>query len=246
VVIYSLYYVFLVPTIFGWYKNPYVIVLLLLSGRGIQAVSRVIPEPRARTMALSGFTAIYLGLFLSVLPVTFQTERQIQHYIENGVRREAGLYLKEILKPGEAVGCEPLGYMSYYSRGNVYDWPGLASRTVVAWSRAHPGERCLENMLKGLQPEYVFLRDIEMLRWFKDPAWFKQHYHVIKVFKVEPKGEMETRWIDRNIDTVFRLAKKNRPEDPQPYNETLWPLPPVQPARLWGVRSPGTPPSNPQ
>lgn len=222
VVLYSLYYVYLVPVIFGWYKVPYLAALLFLSVRGIQAASGWLKE-RPRGVLLTGFTAAYLGLFISVLPVTFLTERQIQQYIENPVRKAAGLFLKDRMKPDEAVGCEPLGYMAYYSRGNVYDWPGLASRTVVQWSRTHPGQRCLENMLKDLRPEYLFLRDIEVLYWFKDTAWLKTGYHPIAIFAIAPEHAKRIRWLDRNIDTRFRIYKKNHPEDIQPYDASLWP-----------------------
>ncbi len=223
VIVYGLYYVYLVPVVFGWYKVPYVLTMLLLSVRGLQALGGLIPRPRLRAAALGGFAVVYIGLFVAVLPVTFQTERQIQQHVENDVRREAGLYLREHMAQDEAVGCEPLGYMSYYSRGNVYDWPGLASRTVVEWSKAHPGKRNLEQMLKGLQPEYLFLRDIEILYLFEDPEWFRANYHVVEVFALDWKARKKIRWVDRNIDTVFRIYKKNRPNDPQPYDDTLWP-----------------------
>jgi hypothetical protein len=151
----------------------------------------------------------------------------IQIHVENGVRMQAGLYLKERMKPDEAVGCEPLGYMSYYSRGTVYDWPGLANRTVVAWSQSQPPERrCLENMLKDLQPEYLFLRDIEVLYFFKSNDWLKADYHVEKVFRVDPEVAPKIPWLDRNMDTVFRIYKKNAPGDPQPYDGSLFPVKP--------------------
>lgn len=224
-VAYSVYYIYLVPVIFGWYKVPYLLTMLLLSVRGLQVISGWLPQ-RGRAGVLSGFCAAYIGVFVSVLPVTFLTERQIQQYVENPVRKAAGLYLNEQMKPNEAVGCEPLGYMAYYSRGNVYDWPGLASRTVVKWSEAHPQkERCLENMLKDLQPEYLFLRDVEVLYWFKDTSWLKSDYHPIGIYAVTPENARKIRWLDRNIDTRFRIYKKNHPEDPKPYDESLWPQP---------------------
>ncbi len=222
VVAYSLYYIFFVPVVFGWYKMPYVILLLCLSTRGLQAAASLIRPEVWRTRALWVFCVAYLALFVGVLPLTFPTERRIQRDIENAVRKEAGLYMAKLLKPGEAVGCEPLGYMGYYSGGNVYDWPGLDSRAVVAWSKANPGNRCLESMLKGLQPEYLFLRDLEILYWFKEPAWFREHYHPIRIFAIDPEAAKSIRWIDRNVDTRFRIYKKNQPGDP-PYDETLWP-----------------------
>jgi hypothetical protein len=224
VVVYSLYYVYVVPVVFGWYKMPYILTLLLLSLRGLQWAGEWIKNVKWRGRWEGGFAAVYLGLFISVLPISFYTERLIQQYVENDVRMQAGLYLKEHMKPDEAVGCEPLGYMSYYSRGNVYDWPGLANRKVVAWSESQPPERrSLENMVKDLKPEYLFLRDIEVLYFFKSNDWLKEAYHVEKVFQVDPEIAPAIPWLDRNMDTVFRIYKKNHPDDPQPYDNSLFP-----------------------
>jgi len=227
VVVYSLYYVYVVPVVFGWYKMPYILTLLLLSLRGLQWAGEWIVSVKWRGRWEGGFAAVYLGLFISVLPISFYTERMIQQYVENDVRMAAGLYLKEHMKPDEAVGCEPLGYMSYYSRGNVYDWPGLANRKVVAWSESQPPERrCLENMVKDLKPEYLFLRDIEVLYFFKSNDWLKEAYHVEKVFQVDPEIAPKIPWLDRNMDTIFRIYKKNHPDDPEPYDTSLFPVKP--------------------
>jgi hypothetical protein len=132
------------------------------------------------------------------------------------------LWLRERMQPDEAVGCEPLGYMGYYSRGNVYDWPGLASRTVVAWSQEHPEQRSLEGMIHGLEPEWLFLRDMEILYWFKEPDWIRERYHVAAAFLLDPGAAREIRWIDRNIDTRFRIYRKNPPGE-RPPDAAPWP-----------------------
>ena len=127
----------------------------------------------------------------------------------------------------EAVACEPLGYVGYYSRGNVYDWPGLASRTVVAWSKSQPpARRCLENMARDLQPEYLFLRDLEVLGYFKDTSWLKAGYHVEKVFQIDPADAPKIPWLNLSVDTSFRIYKKNHPDDPLPYDDSLFPVRP--------------------
>lgn len=230
VVVYSVYYIYLVPVIFGWYKMPYIATLLVLCLRGLQSITSWIRSQTWRTRLETGYAVVYLGLFISVLPISFYTERMIQHHIENDVRKEAGLYIKEHIKPDEAVGCEPLGYMGYYSGANIYDWPGLASRTVVAWSEEQPPERrSLENMCKDLQPEYLFLRDMEVLYHFKSNDWIKENYHVVKVFQVDPEKADKIPWLDRNVDTVFRIYKKNSPDDELPYDADLFPTKPGEP-----------------
>ncbi len=223
VIIYSLYFAFLVPLVFGWYRVPYLLTLLLLAAWGIHTAVRAIPNAGIRSGILWAFTTVYLGAFACVLPWTIHTEHQIQHLIENKVRMPAGLWLREHMKPDEAVGGEPLGYIGYYSRGNVYDWPGLASLKVVAWSQSVPApKRNIENMLKELQPEYLFLRDSQLNKWFKDPQWFRAHYHPVAVFQVSPEDRKKILWLGFNVDTSFRMLKKNRSGD-APYDDSLWP-----------------------
>ncbi|NLF58397.1 MAG: tetratricopeptide repeat protein, partial [Candidatus Hydrogenedens sp.] len=225
--VYTFYYVYLVPIVFTWYKMPHVAAILLLASLGVQAVTNRLHDP-VRWRIRTGFSLAYVSLFAGVLPWTFLTERQIQRDIEEPVRKAAGLYLRDRMKPDEAVGGEPLGYMGYYSRGNVYDWPGLNSRRVVEWSRENPGRRSLQQMLEGLQPEYLFLRDMEMLYVFQLPAWIRNNYHPVAAFQVDREKARRIRWLETSMDVEYRIYKKNRPDDPKPYDESLWPAaPPV-------------------
>lgn len=226
-VVYSVYYVYAVPQVFHWYKMPYLIGMLLVAMRGVQALTGLIPK-RTRTVALTAAGVAYVALFVSVLPTTFRAESLIQKYIEDAVRKPAGLWFAEHMTDGEVVGCECLGYIGYYSRKNVYDWPGLNSRKVVEWSKANPGRRSLENMLHDLQPDYLFLRDMEFCHFFKDTSWIREAYHPVAVFQADEAVVNRIPFGDRNIDLCFRVFRKNRPEEPPPYDDSMWPCPEKQ------------------
>ena len=223
-IVYSLYYVYAVPVVFHWYKMPYLVGMLLVAMRGVQALGGLIPR-RMRTTTFAVAAGAYVALLASVLPTTFRAEAMIQTHIENAVRKRAGLWLAEHMKAGEVVGCECLGYIGYYSRGNVYDWPGLNSRKVVEWSKANPGRRSLENMLHDLRPDYLFLRDMEYCYFFKDTSWIREAYHPVAVFQADEAAVKQIPFGDRNIDLCFRVFRKNRPEDTLPYDGSLWPCP---------------------
>jgi hypothetical protein len=206
--VYWLYYIWFVPVVVGWYMPPFVILLLLLAARGLAFATEHLPHAALQRNTQWGIAGAYLASFIFWLPYTFYAERQIQTYVENGVRKQAGMFMHEQMKPGEAVGCEPLGYMGYYSRGTVHDWPGLDSRKVVAWSGSVPKEeRYLENMLKALQPEYLYLRDAEFLG-FKDREWFIRHYRPLKQFRVSDADRARVPWIEANVDTAFWIYQK--------------------------------------
>jgi hypothetical protein len=67
--------------------------------------------------------------------VTVCVARQLQvqqSFIENGLRRPIGLWLRDHAQTlHDSVMLEPLGHISYYSRLKMLDWPGLASKEVV-------------------------------------------------------------------------------------------------------------------
>ena len=44
--------------------------------------------------------------------------------------------------------------------------------------------------------------------------------------KLTPEERAEIPYIDRNVDTSFRIYKKNHPNDPQPYDHALFPTRP--------------------
>jgi hypothetical protein len=223
-VLYSVYYVYFVPVIYGWYKVPYSVMLLILSLWGVHGLVRLIPRTRWRNSVLTVFAVLYLGSFVVVLPRCFCAEKMIQRHIENDVRREAGLYLREHMLPDEVVGTEALGYIAYYSQRKVFDWPGLASREVVAWSKKQvPEDRTLENMCRDLKPDYLFLRDLEVLYNFESNGWLKKDYHVVAVFEVDPAVLHKIPWIERSIDPLFRIYKRNKAGDPLPYDRSNFP-----------------------
>jgi len=225
--VYTLYYVFLVPIIFLWYKMPYVASLSFLVAVGTHAVTGWMGR-RAAFPARTAVALAWVGLFCVILPWTFLTERQIDREI-GPLRREAGLYLRRHMAPDEAVGGESLGYTGYYSRGNVYDWPGLSSRKVVEWSRSVPQtERSMENMLKSLRPEYLLLRDVEVLYTMKMPAWLTGGYHPVAAFILPPDRAGAIRWLEGSIDTAFRIYRKNPPGEAPPALEVEWPSDPPE------------------
>ena len=221
VVVYGAYYVYLVPVVFPWYVVPYVIVMLFIALRGLQAVT--VLRPRGRFAVLGVLCVAYVALFVSVLPATFHAEAMIQRYVENGVRKEAGLWFKAHLEPGDTIGCEPLGYLGYYSDGDILDWPGLNSRAVVAWSRSvQPEQRSREAMFEALRPTWLYLRDVEFLHDFKDVAWIREGYHPVRAFAVPEEDLVKIPWWWSSIDLEYRAYRKNAPGDAA-YDATLWP-----------------------
>lgn len=213
VLIYGLYYTFLVPFIHGWYLVPFSAMAILLSLRGIAGWAHPLKK-RARNNAMIAIATVYLGCIGSILPTTFTAERQIQDVIENHVRREMGRYLGSVMKPNETVGCEPLGYVGYYSRRVVYDWPGLCNRRVVEYVRTTPGPHTLYDMLEHFRPDYIVLRGIEYryLSVYTHQSWIDTDYDRVKTFAADPERAKSIFDITTNVDREFLVFHKKAPQ----------------------------------
>jgi hypothetical protein len=205
---YSFYYVFMVHGIFGWYLVPFSAVNCLTLVLGLSALFKryVIAEriPRlSRTISVA-----YLLPFVAVLPLNFRGERDIMRHIETPVRIAIGRYLFEHKQPGDRVGCEPLGFIGYYSRMPVLDYPGLASPEVTGYLRQNPEGRSLERMLEHFKPEWIVLREQEYRYMLTLPF--------MKFLETEYIRERDFRAVNaslvfragNNIDLCFYLLKK--------------------------------------
>jgi hypothetical protein len=150
---------------------------------------------------------------VSILPATFRGEKHIQEYVENDGRKQIGLYLNEVMSANQTVGCEPLGYISYYSRRSVYDYPGLCSRKVVDFLRSNPDKRRLDHMLEYFRPDFIVLRHFEYNNFRADGQnrWLLEEYQVQRAFVVPHERRHEMLFPEANIDLDFLVFARKRP-----------------------------------
>ena len=109
------------------------------------------------------------------------------------------------MKSDEVVGCEPLGYVGYYSRRTVYDWPGLGSRAVTNYSRTHPAERTMNAMFAHLRPDYLLLRPWEYDAFRNEQKDAAVLYTVVKIFEVDAGPDL---WLRDQYDAKYFLLKR--------------------------------------
>jgi hypothetical protein len=198
------------PYVFGWYTVPVAGAVMLgglYGGWGI-AQRFLAPPLRERVVAAAG--AVYILLIVSALPFTFRSDKYLQMYIETGVRKQVGLYLARVSLPTDTIASESLGYVGYYSRRVVYDYPGLCSRDVIRYLREHPNNRNLIDMMHTLQPTYLVLRRPEYLKddgTYKYP-WMQQDYDLVQVFKADPEFRQKVLDSWTNIDTDFHILRR--------------------------------------
>jgi hypothetical protein len=162
-------------------------------------------SPRLTPCLAIFFCIAYILPLLLVLPTLTRSERDIQRYIEAPVRQAMGEYLFLRKKPGDRVGCEPLGYVAYYSRMPVDDFPGLANREVTEFFKANPSQRTLGRMLEHFRPEWIALREREYQSFVTRPGmqFLESEYQVEKIFRADPLETARIFRVRGNIDRVF-------------------------------------------
>ena len=209
--VYLAYFVFLVPTVFGWYVAPFMAIAVMLAGHGLGVIWAALPRWGSALPWVA--TVAYLAAIVGVLPQTYRGERNIQRLVEDPVRIAVGKYLRDTAPANATVGGEPLGYIGYYSRLAYYDYPGLASRRVVELVR-RTGEPNLYKVLKEIRPDYVVLRDSELDAWPGVRPWLATDYQLERRFEVAPSDRAKLLLPERNVDlafTVFRRQEKSAP-----------------------------------
>jgi hypothetical protein len=149
----------------------------------------------------------------SVLPVTIRSDKSIQQYVEEAGRKQVGLYLASVSLPSDTIATESLGYIGYYSRRTIYDYPGLCSRKVVQYLRDHPQGRNLISIVETLRPTYIVLRpgEYEELDGHIKYPWIMQNYNLVRIFRVPDEDRKKILRPDRNIDFEFDVFRIKGP-----------------------------------
>jgi hypothetical protein len=207
---YSLYFLFAVPQMFGWYIIPFAAMSVILMLIGLGEFARIL---RLSNTTLWLLSSSYLFSFAAVLPFTFRSERIIQNEIDQ-LRMQIGLDLNRTMMPEQTVGSESLGNIGYYSKRIVYDWPGLCNRKVVEFAKTLPeqADRNPFQMYKHFKPDYLVLRPGELRIMQDSGEWFSNEYEVIKTYKADQSKLDGLIHAENNIDKeFFLLRKRNSP-----------------------------------
>jgi len=125
-------------------------------------------------------------VFVLSLTVAMGYELKIQqNIIENGNRKQIGLWLKEnAASKNDSVFLECLGYIGFYSQLKMLDYPGLASQEVVSARRRLKTDDW-EALICYLQPDWLVLRPRELADITKNfPQLVTEYYRMAKVFDV--------------------------------------------------------------
>lgn len=114
---------------YEWYYPPVTAVVMISAAVGLTRLGTL--APRA-----SVFTAIALAaLFAWPLPSMIVLDNRLQHNIEAKVREPMAKWLNVNVPPGQPVVSESAGYVGYFGKVRLWDYPGLTSKQSLAFMR---------------------------------------------------------------------------------------------------------------
>ncbi len=223
VFVYSVYYLVFVSVVAPWYCIPLAGAAVMAAGIGLDSALKECFTARWRSVVGYVLAVAYLGSLAVYAPASFRDERNIQTFVEDGVRKQIGLYLAGVLKPGQTIGCEPLGYIGYYSRHVVYDFPGLCNWEVTRYFHAHPlraestgytfRRKALMSSMIGMfayfRPDYIVLRPEEYQTAVDNRQdWLLNEYQEVAVFRVPEEQRLQLLFPKDNLDLEYHVFKR--------------------------------------
>lgn len=141
-----------------------------------------------------GAVALLVGQLFATVCAAWELRVQ-QAFIEDGLRRPIGLWLRDhALTAHDSVMLEPLGYIGYYSGLKMLDYPGLASKEMVeARKRLGPGKQ--NQVYRELKPDWLVLRAREARNGtYVDVDGLREDYVQVQVFDATDKIK-SVRWL---------------------------------------------------
>jgi hypothetical protein len=161
----------------GWVTWAYLL-HALWNGRVTQSWATAVPAAATRIAA-----ALIVLLQAGLIGCVAWQMRAQQTLIENGHRREIGRWLENEAKPGDIVFLECLGYIGYYSKHKMLDFPGLSAPEVVNARRS--GHHSFAKIIAALNPNWIVLRPSEEARVFGELPALRQSYRLVRTFDVK-------------------------------------------------------------
>jgi hypothetical protein len=140
-----------------WYQPPFLALAAIFAGVGISRL-------HARSVPLGVGTSLVMCVAMAAhLPWSIPLDRMTQIEVEDAVRQPAGEYLAEVVAPDEAVTAEAAGYLGWFGRVELWDYPGLTSPRALDAVRSLPRDRRqLTDAIALLRPDWLVLRPLEL------------------------------------------------------------------------------------
>jgi hypothetical protein len=190
---------------FPWYYIPPAFFGTIYIVRSIQVSIKHQRRPLFIHCTKYSILALFSVSFIGALrQIEFQ-----QRVVENGVRKQVGIYLKNAAQPSDSVYLEPIGYIGYFSGLKLLDYPGLVSPEVIA-ARQEKGLNSYE-LPSYFMPEWIVLRPSEY-NIFSKHSSVSDQYSIAQFISRREEVLNERFLPGKNYpltDAAFFILKKN-------------------------------------
>ena len=205
-VVYAIYRMLALPEgYYEWYYPPFTALLVICGAAALTRLST--SGPNTTNAVAIGLVA----LFAWPLPALITLDSRVQHEIEAKVRVPLGFWLRENVPDNASVTSESAGYVGYYGRRKLYDYPGLTSKTALAAMKKLGWERnSIFEEVNALKSDYVVLRPAELEAFGQAMPETAALYTEVARFAV-PKESSELSVLGTtyvNIDREFVIVKR--------------------------------------
>ncbi len=181
------FYLSFIPFCYPWYYPPVAMLGLGAIVSFLFAVGAAIKVPMIKKWF--GVCAVVLALILMIVifKMAVNLVKIQQEVVENGTRKQVGLWLRDHIKPGDRIYLECLGYIGYFSNGNMLDYPGLSTPEVTDLL-VNDKDKKLDflTIIKVLKPEWMAIRYSEFMKFVRIP-YFRENYVPAKQFNSLPE-----------------------------------------------------------
>lgn len=142
---------------YEWYYPPITALVMICAAVGLTRLRTLAPRT-------SGAAAIGLAaLFAWPLPYMIALDSRLQHDIEDRVREPMAEWLRANVPPGQAVTSESAGYVGYFGKVRLWDYPGLTSQEALGFLRELGWRRnSMEALIARARPQFVVYRPDEL------------------------------------------------------------------------------------
>jgi len=187
-----------ITQIYPWYLPPVTMLALYVV---IQAVfcgmEYLKKNDYVNRMVVYSLLLMFAGVFFYIFCFSMIQSRVHQIVVEDGNRKQVGLWLKEHVAEDERVYLEPVGYIGYFSEAKMLDFPGLVSPDVVRAIQENDGLN-FYTLITVLEPEWIVVRPFEALEM--------QRQTIMKITYVSDGSSFHER-VENYLDTHYSLVK---------------------------------------
>jgi hypothetical protein len=203
-VLFTVYRIYLLPNgYYEWYYVPFVALAAVAAAAGLAVIHPRLPRTSV------AIACVFALAFAVHLPSTLVLEARLQHRVEDQVRKRTAVYLDTVVAPNERVASESAGYIGYYSRVTLYDYPGLTSpASLRALERLGVERHSFIELINATRPEWLVLRPLELDALRAQFPSVASSYVVNREFRVDgSKADVRSLGVEYGIDNDLLVLR---------------------------------------